>query len=100
MDLIRTTDKVLLKSNWTLVTASRADNGRVPACGCFTAEGCRDQTLLESALMALEKYLLELAKGGHDLRDLTRTLLQRSNNVAVSPSHSPGISRCLPRRPP
>lgn len=40
--------------------------------------------IVESALMALEKHLLELASQGHDLRDLTRNLIRQSNSVAIT----------------
>jgi len=40
--------------------------------------------VLQSALMALEKWLLDLAESGQDLRDLARGLILRSNNVSVT----------------
>ena len=47
-------------------------------------EGMPGPNLLESGLMALEDWLLDLAAAGHDLRDLTQHLLLNSNNVAVT----------------
>lgn len=47
-------------------------------------EGMPGPYVLESALMALEKYLLDLAAAGHDLRDVTRKLILKSNSVAVT----------------
>jgi hypothetical protein len=40
--------------------------------------------VLESALMCLEKWLLDLAKGGENLQTLTRYLILKSNSVAVT----------------
>jgi hypothetical protein len=40
--------------------------------------------VLQSALMALEKWLLTLGNSGHDLRHITKELLQRSNNAAIT----------------
>jgi hypothetical protein len=47
-------------------------------------EGMPGPNVLASALMALEKWLLDFADAGHELRDLTRHLLLNSNNVAVT----------------
>jgi len=47
-------------------------------------EGMPGPNVLASALMAVEKWLLDLADAGHELRDLTRYLLLNSNNVAVT----------------
>lgn len=47
-------------------------------------EGMPVPNILASALMALEKWLVDLAESGHDLRDLTRTLILKSNNVSVT----------------
>jgi hypothetical protein len=47
-------------------------------------EGMPAPDILASALMALERWLLNLAESGQDLRDITRSLILKSNSVAVT----------------
>ncbi len=47
-------------------------------------EGMPAPNILASALMALEKWLLDLAKSGQDVRDLTRALMLKSNSVSIT----------------
>lgn len=47
-------------------------------------EGMPAPDLIVSALMALEKWLLELAEAGQDLRDVTRRLILQSQSSAIT----------------
>lgn len=47
-------------------------------------EGMPVPDILASSLMALEKWLLDLAESGEDLRNIARRLILESNSVAVT----------------
>ena len=51
---------------------------------CLYREGSPGPALVESALMALEKWLLELAEAGLDLEVLVNRLIEASNSVAIT----------------
>jgi hypothetical protein len=55
-----------------------------PRLWMLSRQGMPGPNVLESALMALEQWLLDRAKAGQDLRDITRHLILRSNTVAIT----------------
>jgi hypothetical protein len=55
-----------------------------PRLWLIYCEGMPAPEILASALMALEKWLLDLGQSGQDLRDLTRSLILKSNSVSIT----------------